>query len=270
MIMSLKRLLPILFLLVSASAYILPPGLQEAANQTLADAQKITLVVAFIGGLFSFLSPCVFPIFPAFFSVTFKERKRLFVALTTFFLGFTLVFVLLGAFASYLGSTLITNREQLAVASGVLMVLFGLWILKGGMFSFVDAKVKRKDLLGIFFMGLLFGAGWVPCVGPILAGIIVLASTTTSLWSGAFLLFVYSLGVALPFFVLALFFERSKGFAKLAAKYGKQITGLLLVGTGLFFIFYQGSGILNTITFLDPLKQFFYTGQREVMKILVR
>ena len=173
------------------------------------------LGLAFTAGLLSFLSPCVLPLIPSYLtfitgmSVDEVQRSRR-TALThalLFILGFTLIFLALGATASALGRVLLAARDWVARAGGLLIIAFGLYLL--GVFDSRTLDRERRvhfadkpvGYLGTVLVGIAFGAGWTPCIGPILGSILVYTSTQADLQRGLLLLFVYSLGLAIPFVI---------------------------------------------------------------------
>lgn len=180
------------------------------------------MVVAFAAGVLSFLSPCVLPLIPSYvgfltgMSVQEVERRRWTALLhgLWFVAGFSLVFVLLGAAASTVGSLLREYQVWMGRVGGVLMILFGLYLL--GMlrpaFLMRERRIQlaRKPIgyFGSGVVGFTFGAAWTPCIGPILGGILTLAATQTGLAQGMTLLAVYALGLAVPFLLTAVALDR--------------------------------------------------------------
>lgn len=186
-------------------------------------AVQISLGIAFLAGLLSFFSPCVLPLVPAYLSyltgssvdelrtsVAPATRARVLLHSLAFIAGFTAIFVALGASASVLGSALRTNQRLIAEVGGVVVIVLGLQMF--GVFRLrILAMDKRMHLTTgkpsyamSALIGLAFAAGWSPCIGPILAGILTLASQARSVGEGTGLLLVYSMGLALPFFLTAL------------------------------------------------------------------
>jgi cytochrome c-type biogenesis protein len=217
----------------------------------------ITLAGAFVAGLLSFLSPCVLPLVPPYLcflaGVSFNELSSetegitasVFRTALAFVLGFTTVFVLLGATASFVGQALTRHLDTLSMIAGVVIVLMGLHFL--GVFRSswllatkrVDVQRKPPGMLGGYIVGLAFAFGWTPCVGPILAAILFLAASNDTAWQGASLLLVYSLGIGLPFLAAALFakpFLQMMGRAKRHMHMIEKVMGGLLVVTGLLFM----------------------------------
>ncbi len=187
------------------------------------DSSSIGLAVAFTAGLFSFLSPCVLPLIPSY--ITFitglglddvqHARRAALVHGVLFVLGFSLIFVALGAAATALGQVLLSQRTWISRVGGVMIILFGLYllgVLNIGLFARerrLHVADKPVGYLGTVFVGIAFGAGWTPCIGPILGSILVYAASTgTALSRSLTLLGAYSLGLAVPFLISALLVER--------------------------------------------------------------
>ena len=180
------------------------------------------MLVAFAAGLLSFLSPCVLPLIPSYvgyltgMSVDEVQRRRGTAVLhgLWFVAGFSLVFVLLGAAASAVGTLLRDYQQWVARVGGVLLILFGIYLLGlvRPLFLMREWRVElaRKPLgyFGSGLVGVTFGAAWTPCIGPILGGILTLAATSAGLGQGMALLAVYALGLAIPFLVTALALDR--------------------------------------------------------------
>ena len=186
----------------------------------------ITFGGAALAGLLSFLSPCILPMVPFYLSymagLSVKElrdggtiapgaQRRLVVQAVAFALGVTTIFVLLGLGATALGRVFLQWKETLSWVAGGVLILFGLHflgVLRIGLFyreARLQAEAKPTTLLGAYVMGLAFGFGWTPCVGPALAAILMVASGMGDLWRGGTLLLVYGLSMTLPFVVAALF-----------------------------------------------------------------
>jgi cytochrome c-type biogenesis protein len=218
------------------------------------------LMVAFAAGLLSFLSPCVLPLIPSY--VTFitgmsldeltgeaaereRARRAILVHGLLFIAGFTLVFVIMGASATFLGSLFRYASGWLERVGGVLLILFGLYLLGVLRLPGADREIRvhlgEKPLgyLGTVLVGVTFAAGWTPCIGPVLGGILALASTSGSVSSGMWLLFVYSAGLAVPFLLAALLLQRFVGnMGRIGPwlPWVSRISGVLLLVLGVMML----------------------------------
>jgi cytochrome c-type biogenesis protein len=224
------------------------------------DHQQVSLGIAFVAGFFSFLSPCVLPLIPGYISflsgISLDELKggaapkkvvmKAGLSSVFFVLGFSVVFVALGASASLIGQLLQRYIDVITCIAGVLIVVMGLYltgILRMDWLNFEKKfRVKKfsPGFLGAFVVGLAFALGWTPCVGPILAGILALAAKETTVTSGMLFLFAYSMGVGIPFiitgFAVGLFmrvFEKYKRFIR----WGEIAAGVFLVFIGVLIFF---------------------------------
>ena len=191
----------------------------------------IELLIAFGAGLISFLSPCVLPLIPGYVSFIsgqslqdiLKLEKINILPIILFCFGFSTVFIILGASASYLGQTLLQNSETLRVIAGVVIIVFSLQLIGLINISYlnfekrIEAK-KSQNILFPYVIGLAFGFGWTPCIGPILGSILALASIEETLSKAIMLLVFYSLGLAIPFtlagYLIQKFLVFSKNFKK--------------------------------------------------------
>lgn len=214
---------------------------------------EVSFVAAFLAGILSFASPCVLPLVPVMLSyiggvsyddVAHGRRRRLLLTHAAFYiLGFSLVFIVLGMTASALGKTLESYAHLLEIAGGALLIVLGAWMLKLVRLDFLykDTRKSFRDkpagYLGSILVGAAFGAGWTPCVGPILSAILYLAAETASVGQGAALLAVYSLGMGLPLFLCALGAERAFAWIKrsgpVLVHLERAFGGVLLVFGGL-------------------------------------
>lgn len=221
---------------------------------------------AFLAGLLSFFSPCVLPIVPPYLAwlaglsfsqlqdddITSQAQRRIIVAAVFFVLGFSTVFIMLGATASVLGQTLARYFDTLAIIAGVIIFVMGLHfigVFKIG-FLYREARVnvdqKPAGALGAYIMGLAFAFGWTPCVGPILAAILFVAAGQDTAIQGAGLLAVYAAGIGIPFLAAGIFASRFIRFATRFRKHMRKIeiaVGVLLVVTGVLFMTGQMSRI---------------------------
>lgn len=178
-----------------------------------------------------------------------QHRARVFMSGVMFVLGFSLVFIILGVSAGTLGGFLLSGRVWLARIGGALVVLFGLTMLdiisipqfqSTHGFNLSKYYDRRGTYAFSFLLGVVFGSGWTPCIGPVLGSILVLAGTGATAGSGALLLGVFSLGLAIPFLLIALGIGRAQEYAnRYASKLGAitKIAGLLLIALGLLLIF---------------------------------
>jgi cytochrome c-type biogenesis protein len=219
----------------------------------VADGNGVPLLAAFAAGLLSFLSPCVLPLIPSYVSfltgMTVEEiqvrRGTALLHALWFVAGFSLIFIALGASASALGVALLASQHWIARVSGVLLILFGLYLV--GMvrpaFLMRERRVHlaRKPLgyVGSSVAGVAFGAAWTPCIGPILGGILTLAATRASIAQGTALLGVYALGLAVPFLITAfaldrflVWFQRFRPYIR----WVELVAGILLIILGLLLI----------------------------------
>ena len=194
----------------------------------MAAATQISVVVAMGAGLLSFLSPCVFPLIPSYLAFVgglsleeiqespahTKRRRQLLFRAVAFVLGFSTIFIAFGASATALGHLLFDYQLVIRRAGGVLVILFGLHIAGWLGLPFLmrerhlELKNRPVGIVGGFLVGVTFAAGWIPCVGPILGSILVMASTSQTAGQGIFLLGAYSAGLAIPFLLSALLFGR--------------------------------------------------------------
>ncbi len=214
---------------------------------------SLTVLVAFSAGLLSFLSPCVLPLVPSY--LTFitglgledvsRARRTTIVHALLFVIGFSLIFVLLGAGATALGRLMLAYRIWIARVGGVLMILMGLWMI--GVVR-VDALQRERRVhlndkpigyLGTVLVGIAFGAGWTPCLGPTLGAILLMAANESELAKGIGMLSAYSIGLAVPFLISALavdrflqFFRRFRGNMGLV----NRIAGSLLILVGVLML----------------------------------
>ena len=224
--------------------------------------QPVGVLVAFSAGLFSFLSPCVLPLFPSYLSfvtgmsvadlqsdLTAATRRRVLLHSITFIGGFSLVFVALGASFSAAGQFLLDYREIIRQVGGVLIVLFGLYIAGFlnvgflGRTQQLQLREKPAGYVGSLLVGVTFAIGWTPCVGPILGAILTLASTSENVVRGVGLLVAYSAGLGVPFLLSSFalgaflkFFRRYRPFIPIVER-GAGVL-LVLVGVLVFTNYY--------------------------------
>ncbi len=206
---------------------------------------EVSLPVAFVAGVFSFLSPCVLPLVPVYLAVlagastSGTSRWLTLFHVLCFIGGFSVVFVSLGASAGLIGA--IVPVGFLRHIAGGLLIAFGLFLLASLKISWLNYELRLQRFGGgvgylrSFTVGGVFSLGWTPCVGPILGGILMLASTSQTAWEGAYLLGVYSLGLGLPFVIFALLLENAQPVRRWLGGWGRILSGLsgvLLIGVG--------------------------------------
>lgn len=219
----------------------------------------VSLIAAFAAGFLSFVSPCVLPLIPGYISfvsgVSVEEmradappatsRLQVFVTSLAFVLGFSLVFIALGASATAIGKFLFAKLPLLSKIAGVILIIFGLHTMGVFRLAFLETEKRvhsqRKPAgpLGAMLVGVAFAFGWTPCIGPILGGILAIAGSRNSVNEGITLLAVYSLGLGIPFLLTSLAINRFFGAAKKIRRYYHAIeltSGVLLVVIGLLIM----------------------------------
>lgn len=241
---------------------------------------NVSLLAAFVGGVLSFISPCVLPLVPGYLSfvsglsldqmtgagaaearAAAGGRRRVFVSSLAFVLGFSLVFITLGASASALGQLVGGNLRLLGKVAGVLIVVFGLhtmgllrikWLYRD---TRVQAQHKPAGPLGALLVGIAFAFGWTPCIGPILGAILLYASQQETVTQGVVLLSAYSAGLGIPFLLSALavnwFFKASSGLRR-SMRAVEIASGALLIGVGLLLVTDRLTVIAQWFTKLFP------------------
>jgi len=229
------------------------------------------LLIAFVAGLISFLSPCVLPLIPGYISYIsgsslneLIEKKNVnLIPIILFTLGFSIVFILFGAASTFLGQVLLQNSYELRIAAGLIIVIFSLQIIGVINLSFLNYERRIQTNTNSHFyspilIGMAFAFGWTPCIGPILGSILVLAATEENINKGIMLLISYSTGLALPFILSGYLIQRflifSKNFKKninIVSKSG----GIILLITGILILTNQlqalGYYLLNIFPFLQ-------------------
>jgi cytochrome c-type biogenesis protein len=221
--------------------------------------ESVTYPAALVAGLLSFFSPCVLPLIPAYFTfitgysldrLTTDEgarlRGRVVGATVAYVLGFSTVFILMGASASFLGGLIGTHRDTIRIVGGVVIIVLGLHI--SGVFHIRGLDVEKRlqtnrrplHLAGTYLVGMAFGAGWSPCIGPLLGSILILAGSQQTVGEGILLLAVYSAGLAIPFLLISVFIHLVLRFLKRARaimRYINPAAGVLLILLGIGLIF---------------------------------
>ncbi len=231
-------------------------------------SSEITVLAAFMAGIISFLSPCVLPLVPPYLCFlagsSLEEltdnagdkavKRRVIVSSLIFVLGFSTVFVMLGASASAIGQLLREHMTLLGQIAGVIIIIMGLHFLGVFKFAFLnrDTRYQHSDrprgILGSYLIGVAFALGWTPCIGPVLAVILAFAASEESVTRGAFLLAVYSAGLGVPFILAALGINVFMGFMKKFSKHlglVEKAMGALLVLTGIMFL----TGAMQTVSY---------------------
>jgi cytochrome c-type biogenesis protein len=219
---------------------------------------EVGYITAFLGGILSFLSPCVLPLIPSYVSfitgISFDDfktgdkahiRKLTILNSSAFVIGFSTVFILLGISSSYVGKLMAVYYDHIRIIGGIIVIVLGLYVMGVLKLNFlasekrVHLKSKPRGYFGSYIVGLTFGAGWTPCIGPILGSILLIASTTGSAWQGFILLLIYSMGLAIPFMATSLAINTFLSNFLAIQKYMKVImviSGLLLIGFGIILL----------------------------------
>lgn len=232
---------------------------------------EVGIAIAFTAGVFSFLSPCVLPLVPSYLTFVTGmsledlqqgvNRKATFVHSMLFVVGFSTIFILLGASASFLGQFLRQYELLIARIGGVIIIILGLHL--AGVFRLAPLmREKRMHLadkpagyLGTLGVGMAFGAGWTPCIGPILGAILTYGMTQETMWAGVGLLSVYSLGLAVPFLIASLaldwFLQSFKRFRRWIPVVEKA-SGVLLVILGILLLTGQFTVLASWLTRFTP------------------
>ncbi len=220
--------------------------------------ESISYSAAFIAGLLSFFSPCILPLIPAYFTFitgfsldeltdtqSTHIRTRVILSTVSYVLGFSVVFILMGATASFIGGTIFKYRDWIRIIGGCLIILFGIHmtgLLRIRALDFerrLQMRNKPLHFMGTFFVGMAFGAGWSPCIGPLLGSILIVASHQETVANGIGLLIVYALGLAIPFLILSVFISSLLTFVKKASwsiRYIHIASGVLLLVIGLLLV----------------------------------
>lgn len=234
---------------------------------------ELSLPIAFLAGVVSFLSPCVLPLIPGYISMLSGESieelragtgvgvvKRIFSNSVAFVVGFSTVFIALGASATWVGNFLATRRRIFEIVAGIIIIVFGLHLtgLVKIPFLYRDKRIEtgapKRGLLGSFILGFAFAFGWTPCIGPILTGILAIAATRDTVYAGMVLLAVYSAGLAIPFLLTGLGLSQFLKFYGRFRKYLQAVevaSGVLLVGIGVLIAFNKFTVLSGYLTFLN-------------------
>lgn len=237
----------------------LPPGVLQVLETQTELALSVNFLIAFLAGIIGFVSPCSFVVFPAFFAFVFKERKRAVFMTAAFTLGIIVSFIMMGIAAGLVGTFFNEIKREFAWLSGILLIAFGVLMLLNKGFTFLTFKMdhpdRKRSFMSMAVLGFFFALGWTPCVGPILAGILVLAANTGAVLTSAMMLFAYGVGVAVPLLLVAWLSDKYD-FARWMQRghlqfrlFGKTVHthvynivgGLLLIGVGVVIFAYRGS-----------------------------
>ena len=231
------------------------------------------IFIAFGAGLISFLSPCVLPLIPGYISYIsgsslndLLEKKNInLLPIILFTLGFSIVFIIFGASATFLGKFLLSNSFPLRIIAGAVIIIFSLHMLGIFKIKFLNYEKRiqadrNKSIFSSVIIGMAFAFGWTPCIGPILGSILLLASTAESVTRGILLLCSYSLGLAIPFILSGYLIQKFIIFSKNIrekVKLIEKIGGFLLLITGILIITNQlqvlGFYLLNYLPFLQKI-----------------
>ena len=231
----------------------------------------IELIIALGAGLISFLSPCVLPLIPGYiayisgssFNELVENKNINLLPIILFTFGFSIIFIIFGATATFLGQLLLSNSSELRIIAGAIIIIFSLHILGIIKLNFLNYEKRiytsnNKGAASSILVGMAFGFGWTPCIGPILGSILALASTEESINRGILLLLFYSLGLAIPFilsgYLIQKFLVFSKNFKK-NINIVSKVGGVILLTTGILIITNKlqalGYYILNIFPFLQ-------------------
>lgn len=259
-----RTLILVVVLLVGIILLIL--GLITSSPQNTLGANMLALIpAAFLSGVLSFLSPCSLPILPAYFAYSFRSSKKTLLLMTlAFFAGLATTMTVLGASATLVGRILVRNISELEIIGGAVIILFGLLSILGkGPVGFQFQDSPSRTVGGSYIYGATFAIGWTACIGPILGAILTLLATQgAGIVQGAFLSFVYALGLGMPLILISTWFSRlgnrssfwkfMRGKGVTIQVFGHElmfhtttlVSGLLLIGMGLLLM----TGTLNRLT----------------------
>ena len=233
------------------------------------------LFLSFVAGIVSFLSPCVLPLIPGYLSFicgtdleNLQKKSKYFILEKSllFVLGFSIIFILLGASSTFFGSFLLNKSNIFSNVIAIIIIFFGLYLLGIVKFNFLNNEFKfyiSKYSNSFFFpliVGMGFAFGWTPCIGPILGSILALASLENTLIQGIFLLITYSIGLGIPFVLAGYYMGNFLIFSKKARKFIskiQKISGLILIVTGILILTSKlqsiGFYLLEALPFLGKL-----------------
>ncbi len=212
-----------------------------------------TLSVAFVGGIVTFLSPCILPLVPVYLAniagasvltSDLPDRRRIFLHTISFIVGFSLVFTALGASLGLLGAT--APPEVLEKVAGALLITFGIFLIAATKVPWLNyekrldfARAKGTGYLRSLLIGVIFSLGWIPCVGPILGGILALAASSQTAWQGVYLLLAYCLGLGLPFIAVGLALGAASRYIRWLSRHAfvtSIVAAVLLISVGILML----------------------------------
>jgi len=208
-------------------------------------------LLVFVEGFLAFISPCILPLLPVYIVYLAGKKgegnkRTLLLNTLGFILGFTIIFVAMGATASGIGSLLVSHKLLVQQISGIIIIIFGLHymgVLKIGLLNRdkrFEANVENLTILSSIVFGMAFSLGWTPCIGPLLGAALTMAANKDTIWHGMLLLLIFSAGLGVPFFLSALAMEKLKSAFDFIKRHFKTITfisGLLLIIVGVAFLF---------------------------------
>ena len=218
--------------------------------------ENIPLLIAFSAGLLSFLSPCVLPLVPVYLASLYgpeifepaakRNRIPVFLHSLSFVIGFSIVFISLGVGAGLAGFALSAHLVVVRKIAGSLLIVFGLFMLIARKVPWLNyekrlapSRSMATGYLRSFLTGAIFSLAWTPCVGPVLGGILTLAATSETVWHGAYLLAIYSLGLGVPFLIIGAAFDSVTPLLKRISRYSGLIyiiSGVLLIAVGILIL----------------------------------
>jgi cytochrome c-type biogenesis protein len=226
---------------------------------------SISFLTAFVAGLLSFLSPCVLPLVPVYLAniagasvltPDVADRRYIFLHTISFVIGFSLVFITLGASLGLLGAAV--PREVLEKVAGTLLIAFGIFMVAAIKVPWLNyekrldfRKAKGTGYVRSLLIGVIFSLGWIPCVAPILGGILALAANSQTVWQGIYLLLAYCLGMGLPFIAVGLALGAASRYIRWLSRHGlvtSIVAAVLLISIGILML----TGYLNYLGGLMP------------------